>query len=139
MTGAKRKRKHGGGHRRRALGHSVPFRSCVACRRSAPRSELLRFARTPDGTIVADVAARAPGRGAWTCASVVCVSRAAERGAFERAFGAPVLGRAAPLVQAVQSALAQVGAPATLAAAFAASRSIEDFSPGRLAHPRGRA
>ena len=139
MTGTKRKRKHGGGHRRRALGHAEPYRSCVACRRSAPRSELLRFARGPDGSVVVDVAARAPGRGAWTCASVACVRRAVERSAFERAFGAPVLGKVEPVVQAVQSALAQGGAPSALAAAFAASHPIQDFSPGRLAHPRGHA
>lgn len=132
-----RKRKHGGGRRRRALGHTVPYRSCVACRRSAPAAALVRFSRAPDGAVLPDVAASARGRGAWTCPSAGCVTRALERGGFERAFQAPVLGAPATLVQTVQRALAQAGS--SLVAELAATLEGKDFSPGRLAHPRGRA
>lgn len=137
-----RRKKQGGGRRRVALGHAVPYRSCVACRKSAPRAELLRFARAPDGSVSLDVAARAGGRGAWTCPSAACVARAVERGAFERAFGEPVLGGAEALVGAVQGALALLEPPPAVAALFMATLSSgvpRDFSPGRLAHPRGRA
>ena len=134
-----RRRKHGGGRRRVALGHTVPHRSCVACRRCAPASELVRFARAPDGAVLPDVDARAGGRGAWTCAAVGCIVRALERGGFERAFQAPVLGTPAALVQAVQSALAQAPTRGSLASALAGSTTGQVFSPGRLAHPRGRA
>ena len=135
-----RRKKQGGGRRRVALGHTVPFRSCVACRRSAPRNELLRFVRRADGELAVDTAAVAPGRGAWTCATIACVMRASERGAFDRAFDAAVLGGAEALMVAVQTALAAPGAPAALFASFAASpRAERTFSPGRLAHPRGRA
>lgn len=85
------RKKQGGGRRRQALDHDEPFRMCVACRASAPRQEMLRFARAPDGALAFDVRARAEGRGAWTCASAACVTRALERGAFERAFEAPVV------------------------------------------------
>lgn len=137
-----RRKKQGGGRRRVALGLAVPHRSCVACRRQAPRDQLLRFVRAPDGALQPDVRAIAPGRGAWTCADSACVTRAVERGAFERSFDAAVLGGAEALIRAVRAALAAPGAPASLAAAFAAGPPTggpADFSPGRLAHPRRRA
>jgi predicted RNA-binding protein YlxR (DUF448 family) len=52
---------------------------------------MLRFVRAPDGALAFDVLARLPSRGAWTCASLACVHRALETGAFPRAFEAPVL------------------------------------------------
>lgn len=134
-----RRRKHGGGRRRRALGLTVPHRSCVACRRSAPAVTLVRFARAADGAVRPDVDPVAGGRGAWTCASAPCVVRALERGGFERAFQAPVLGSPAALVQAVRSALEKAGTRSALLAELTASLAAQDFSPGRLAHPRGRA
>jgi predicted RNA-binding protein YlxR (DUF448 family) len=39
-----------------------------------------------DGTVVADPAARLPGRGAYTCRTRSCFERAARRGGFDRAF-----------------------------------------------------
>lgn len=99
------RKKQGGGKRRKALDHDEPFRTCVACRASRPRDEMLRFARAPDGALGFDVRARLPGRGAWTCARPECVRRAVEKGGFERAFEAPVLARPAPLADAVAAAL----------------------------------
>jgi predicted RNA-binding protein YlxR (DUF448 family) len=40
----------------------------------------------PDGTLVADPAARRPGRGAYTCRTRDCFERAARNGGFNRAF-----------------------------------------------------
>lgn len=100
------RKKQGGGKRRKALDHDEPFRTCVACRASRPRDEMLRFARAPDGALGFDVRARLPGRGAWTCARPECVRRAVEKGGFERAFEAPVLARPAPLADTVAATLA---------------------------------
>lgn len=99
------RRKHGGGRRRAALEHEEPFRSCAACRASRPRHEMLRFARSPDGAVGFDVRARLEGRGVWTCARAMCLRRAVDKAAFERAFDAPVLVQPDPLAAAVRAAL----------------------------------
>jgi uncharacterized protein len=52
-----------------------PERTCVGCRRSRPKNELIRLVRSADGGAIVDVAGRAPGRGAY-----VCSQRCAERG-----------------------------------------------------------
>jgi hypothetical protein len=100
------RKKHGGGKRRKALGHDEPFRTCVACRTSAPRAEVLRFARAPDGAVGFDVRAALDGRGAWTCAQAVCIQKAVEKGGFARAFEEPVLADGPGLVAQVRRTLA---------------------------------
>jgi hypothetical protein len=63
------------------------MRRCVGCGRRAPQSELLRFAAR-EGALVAGRSE--PGRGAYTCRSVACFERAAERGQFARVLRQPV-------------------------------------------------
>jgi uncharacterized protein len=43
----------------------VPERTCILSRRTAPKEELIRLALSPEGEVLPDVRARAPGRGAW--------------------------------------------------------------------------
>ena len=57
------------------------MRRCAGCGRRAPRAELLRFAAR-DGVLV--TGRREPGRGAYTCRSLACFERAAERRMFAR-------------------------------------------------------
>ncbi len=57
----------------------VPVRSCVACRRRAPKRELLRWTPDRDGVPRPDPAARAEGRGAYVCRTAECVDRLARR------------------------------------------------------------
>ena len=57
------------------------MRRCAGCGRRASQAELLRFA-VRDGVLVAGRSE--PGRGAYTCRSVACFDRAAERGMFAR-------------------------------------------------------
>lgn len=42
-----------------------PMRTCVLSREGAPRDGLIRLALSPDGEVLPDVRAKAPGRGAW--------------------------------------------------------------------------
>ncbi len=49
---------------------------------------MLRFALSPDGSVVPDVHRKLPGRGVWTRLSFATVSRAASKQAFSRAFRA---------------------------------------------------
>lgn len=48
----------------------------------------MRFAVAPDGAVLPDVAAKAPGRGVWVRADRASVEAAVKRGAFPRGFKA---------------------------------------------------
>ncbi len=65
-----------------------PERTCVACRARAPKRELLRVARRPDGAVAVDRAGKEPGRGAYVHRDAACVELALRRGALARALGA---------------------------------------------------
>ncbi|MEQ9349334.1 MAG: RNA-binding protein [Alphaproteobacteria bacterium] len=54
------------------------------------RGALLRFALSPEGRIVPDVAGRLPGRGLWSECERTIVSQACEKGLFARAARRPV-------------------------------------------------
>jgi predicted RNA-binding protein YlxR (DUF448 family) len=60
------------------------IRTCVGCRTRAVKSDLLRVVAV-NGEIVADPAARSPGRGAYLHPSLECLERARRRRAFPRA------------------------------------------------------
>jgi len=62
-----------------------PERTCVGCREKAPRRELLRVARLPDGVVTVDAEGTAPGRGAYVHRDAGCAELATKRGAFARA------------------------------------------------------
>ncbi|WP_368071355.1 YlxR family protein [Nitriliruptor sp.] len=57
-----------------------PVRTCVGCRRTRPRDELARLARTPAG-VRYDRRRRASGRGANICPELSCIEAAGQRGA----------------------------------------------------------
>lgn len=61
----------------KGCGH-IPMRRCVACRRVAPKPELLRLTYH-GGEIVVDEKACLPGRGAYLCRSKRCVEEALRR------------------------------------------------------------
>ncbi len=63
---------------------SGPVRRCVARRIRAPKEELVRFVRGPDGMAVADVEERLPGRGVWLAAEGRLLAEARTRKAFAR-------------------------------------------------------
>jgi predicted RNA-binding protein YlxR (DUF448 family) len=63
----------------------VPVRTCVGCRIRAPKAELLRIVRRPDGSVSPDPTGAAPGRGAYVHRDANCVRLATARGALGRA------------------------------------------------------
>lgn len=67
---------------------AVPSRSCVACRASRDKRDLLRVVRAPDGTVRFDASGRANGRGAYVCRDEACVAAAMDRGGVARALEA---------------------------------------------------
>ncbi|WP_243371165.1 DUF448 domain-containing protein [Geotalea sp. SG265] len=69
-----------------------PERTCIYCRTTRNKKELLRFVLAPDRTLVPDLLAKLPGRGAYTCMTSVCVKGAADKRQFSRAFKGEVKG-----------------------------------------------
>ncbi|MGQ0669552.1 MAG: YlxR family protein [Actinomycetota bacterium] len=65
-----------------------PERTCVGCRRRAPKADLLRVVRSPRGTVGPDPSGKLPGRGAYVHRDPSCVALAMRRGAPARALRA---------------------------------------------------
>ncbi|MBW6526313.1 DUF448 domain-containing protein [Sphingomonas sp. RHCKR7] len=69
---------------------SEPVRSCVLTRERADPARLIRLALAPDGRVLPDVRAKAPGRGAWIGVARPALEQAIAkgklRGALARAF-----------------------------------------------------
>lgn len=64
----------------------VPLRTCIVCRASKDKSELVRVVKTPDGKIVPDGTGKLSGRGAYVCAGGNCLEKAIGKQLFNRAF-----------------------------------------------------
>ncbi len=64
------------------------IRTCILSREEAPRDGLIRLALSPDGEVLPDVRAKAPGRGAWIGVNRAELDASAKklRGALSRAF-----------------------------------------------------
>lgn len=58
---------------------TAPIRTCIACHETSDKRDLVRFVRTPEGTVQLDPSGKAAGRGAYVCADDVCVSKAFEK------------------------------------------------------------
>ena len=63
-------------------------RTCIVTGTKDVPEAMLRFALSPDGSVVPDIRRKLPGRGVWTQLSFDTVSRAAAKQAFSRAFRA---------------------------------------------------
>jgi predicted RNA-binding protein YlxR (DUF448 family) len=63
-----------------------PERTCLACRTQASKESLLRYVIAPDGSLLVDYRQRLPGRGAYTCMNLQCLTDAVRKGGFKRAF-----------------------------------------------------
>lgn len=69
----------------------IPLRTCIACRESRPKRELIRVVRTPDGHITLDPTSKKSGRGAYVCARRSCWDIALKKGKLEREFETTLL------------------------------------------------
>jgi predicted RNA-binding protein YlxR (DUF448 family) len=99
---------------------------CAVTRQVRPVDELLRFVVGPDGTVLADLKRKLPGRGLWISATRETVSEAVRRGVFGRGFKRdvrvpPDLAEAteALLVRGIADALAMAGKARQVTAGFA--------------------
>ena len=89
----------------------VPIRTCILSRREGTRDALLRLALSPDGEVLPDVRARAPGRGAWLgvdrAALDAAMAKGKLRGALARAFKGAPLSVPDDLARRIEGALAR--------------------------------
>ena len=63
----------------------VPLRSCIACRRKAPKRDLIRIVRTPEGALEIDARGKRQGRGAYLCRKWQCCETALQPGRLSQA------------------------------------------------------
>lgn len=66
----------------------VPLRTCISCRETKPKRELLRIVRTPepDEHVVIDATGKKSGRGAYICARLSCWETAIKKKRLEQEF-----------------------------------------------------
>ncbi len=65
-------------------------RMCALTREVRPEAELIRFVAAPDGSVVADLKAKLPGRGIWLGAERSIVAEGVKRNVFQRGLKKPV-------------------------------------------------
>ncbi|WP_408590108.1 DUF448 domain-containing protein [Novosphingobium sp.] len=86
-----------------------PERKCILSGEHASRDSLVRLAISPDGLVLPDVLARAPGRGAWIGVSREALEKALSngklKGALARAFKGAPLSIPEDLGQRIEQAL----------------------------------
>jgi len=89
-----------------------PERRCILTGRNGARDELIRLAISPDGIVLPDVQARAPGRGAWIGVSraelEAALSKGKLKGALARAFKGSPLSIPEDLGARIEAALLRV-------------------------------
>lgn len=89
--------------------HADPIRTCILSREEAPRDGLIRLAVSPDGLVLPDIRAKAPGRGAWigvTRAELeTAMAKGKLKGALARAFKGAAIVIPADLPMLIAAAL----------------------------------
>ena len=63
----------------------IPQRTCVACRQTGSKRELVRILRSPDGRVTIDPSGKRSGRGAYLCDAPECWQAALKRGVILKA------------------------------------------------------
>ncbi len=61
-------------------------RMCIVTRGCLDEDQLIRFARSPDGSAVPDLARKLPGRGVWVTANRAMVADAVKKNLFSKGF-----------------------------------------------------
>jgi predicted RNA-binding protein YlxR (DUF448 family) len=64
---------------------SPPLRRCIASGSTLPTDRLVRFIIDPQGTVIADILGKLPGRGLWVQASGAHIDQALEKNMFAKA------------------------------------------------------
>ncbi|MBI4746707.1 MAG: DUF448 domain-containing protein [Deltaproteobacteria bacterium] len=62
------------------------IRTCLGCRASKDKKELVRLVKSPDGVVVIDYKGRLPGRGGYVCPIESCIREAFSKKQISRVF-----------------------------------------------------
>ena len=62
-----------------------PQRTCIACRETKDKWDLVRVVRTPEGQVIVDPTGKANGRGAYLCRNADCIDKGLRKGQVTRA------------------------------------------------------
>jgi len=116
-------------------GVGTRVRCCAVSRSLRPVGELIRFVVSPDGTVLADVKRKLPGRGLWVTAQRAAVREAVRRHAFARGFRREV-AVAPDLAERVDALLVRAALEG-LAIAAKASRVVSGFAAVNAAVTQG--
>ena len=120
-----------------------PVRSCILTRDRAPQVALIRLALAPDGRVLPDVRAKAPGRGAWIGVSrdemIAAMAKGRLRGALARTLKANDLTVPDDLPDLVEAALRRnaldrLGLEARAGTVLTGSERIETAARGGQLH-----
>jgi len=99
----------GGGVVPERAARAVPERKCILTGQHDDRDALIRLALSPDGDVLPDVLARAPGRGAWIGVTRVeldqAIAKGKLKGALARAFKGTPLNIPVDLGDRIETAL----------------------------------
>lgn len=68
----------------------IPERTCIACRHTRPKRELVRIVRTAGGKIEVDPTGKRAGRGAYLCRQQACWQDGLVKKRLEYALRAPL-------------------------------------------------
>ena len=68
----------------------VPMRTCIACRQSKPKKELIRIVRNKEGEYAVDRTGRLNGRGAYVCNCEECLKKLQSKKLLHKTFSADV-------------------------------------------------
>ncbi len=63
----------------------VPQRTCIVCRQTTAKRELVRIVRTLEGQVEVDPTGKRPGRGAYICGAKPCWELGLKRRSLEHA------------------------------------------------------
>lgn len=63
----------------------IPMRRCVATMTQAPKKELVRIVRSPEGQVSIDLTGKANGRGAYLLKTLEALEIARKKGSLNRA------------------------------------------------------
>jgi predicted RNA-binding protein YlxR (DUF448 family) len=84
----------------------MPQRSCVACRATRDKRELVRIVRCSTGAIEVDPTGKEPGRGAYLCRQAACWEEALKRGRLSKALRVSLTEESREGLQAFAAGLA---------------------------------
>lgn len=64
----------------------IPLRTCIVCKESFPKKNLLRIVKNNEGNVFIDKTGRANGRGAYLCDNPSCMEACIKKKILNKAF-----------------------------------------------------